>query len=303
MIEEIAPNIYIGAGFSRVTLGAILTTTGWVCIDTPPYPSDAQAWRAHLAAASRKPVRYLINTDHHRDRIICNQFFDAPVITHQETAKRIFKMKNSVISYAADELNMSDTERLESTALKIVPPHFSFNESFSITDGRRNIQLEGNRGPTGGSLHVLTPDEKVIFTGDTLIKEQHPFLDGGDVKVWLDLIEVLKSQDYKGWTFVSGRDGIIKPKDTQPLTDYLLTAYNRVEELHGEDRPRSEVASLISEFIGAFPAPEGSRDELYRRIKVGLESIYDRINQDKPQSLQDNGLDDEDPEIDDDIDD
>jgi len=37
-MKEIAPGVFIETNYALVTVGAILTSKGWVCIDTPPYP-------------------------------------------------------------------------------------------------------------------------------------------------------------------------------------------------------------------------------------------------------------------------
>jgi glyoxylase-like metal-dependent hydrolase (beta-lactamase superfamily II) len=79
----------VESNFPGVTVGAILTSDGIICIDTPTHPADARRWRLKLAQLSQKPVLFVVNLDHHRDRVLGNQWFEAPVVAHASTHERV----------------------------------------------------------------------------------------------------------------------------------------------------------------------------------------------------------------------
>src|SRR5512139_866269 len=110
---EIGRQIYVETGYALVTVGAVLTEAGWVCIDTPPYPRDARAWKAALQAISPLPFKYVINTDHHRDRILGNALFEGMVVAQEHAAAVMLGLRNSFISQAAEELSGNDNELVE----------------------------------------------------------------------------------------------------------------------------------------------------------------------------------------------
>ena len=82
-MQKLAKDIYVEAGYAGVTVGAIVTPDGIVCLDAPTHPADARRWRLKLNQLSQQPVKYLINLDHHRDRVLGNQWFEAPVIARR----------------------------------------------------------------------------------------------------------------------------------------------------------------------------------------------------------------------------
>ncbi|MBN1310827.1 MAG: MBL fold metallo-hydrolase [Anaerolineae bacterium] len=288
-MKEIAPGIFIETGYALVTVGAILTDSGWVCIDTPPYPRDARAWKSALQALGDLPVRYVINTDHHRDRILGNAWFDAPVVAHEASAEVILNLKNGFTSQSAEELSSDDDDELaEIASLRIVPPQISYTHSMRLNCGKRVIILTHHPSATAGNTWVTLPDEKFIFVGDTVVIDQHPHVTEGLSRPWLDSLSSLRQDQYADWTLVSGRGDVISPSATESLSNYLRTAREQVESLLGAERPRSETLALIPDFLPLFDYEPEQREEVQRRIKAMLEAFYEelRASQEKETSAE-----------------
>src|SRR5258706_9428071 len=87
-MQKLARDIYVESGFAGVTVGAVVTAQGIVCIDAPTHPADARRWRLKLSQLSDAPVSFVVNLDHHRDRVLGAQWFEAPVIAHEATSER-----------------------------------------------------------------------------------------------------------------------------------------------------------------------------------------------------------------------
>src|SRR5262252_2749388 len=88
-MQKLAKDIYVESGFAGVTVGAVVTAEGIVCIDAPTHAADARRWRLKLAQLSEAPIQFVINLDHHRDRVVGSQWFEAPVIAHEATSDRL----------------------------------------------------------------------------------------------------------------------------------------------------------------------------------------------------------------------
>jgi cyclase len=260
-----------------VTVGAILTDDGWVCIDTPPYPDDARAWRAALAAISGKPVLYLINTDHHRDRILGNQWFEAPVAAHQAAAEHMLGLGQAFIAQVAEEFSANDNELVQFASLTPVPPQISYTQRLRLDGLGREIELVSRPGPTAGNTWVALPDAKVLFAGDSAAVDRHPYLLDGVSHQWLDGLRDLRRARFAAWQMVPGRGAPIQGAQTQPLSEYLRLARRLVKQMYRANRPRAEVSMLAPELVPLFPAHGTPPDELQRRIRVGLEAIYEEI--------------------------
>ncbi|MBN1429735.1 MAG: MBL fold metallo-hydrolase [Anaerolineae bacterium] len=276
-MREIAPGVFIETDYSLVTVGAISTTNGWVCIDTPPYPRDARKWKADLQSLDKMPIRYVINTDHHRDRILGNVWFEAPVVAHEASADVMFNLKNAFLTQSAEELNINDADLGESSMLRIVPPQISYSHSLVLYCGERVITLNHRPGATAGSTWVTLPDEKVIFVGDTIVTTQHPYMTDGVSRSWLVNLSMLREDRYTGWTVVPGRGNVVSPEETAPLSEYLRQTRKQVAGLVRADRARSDVSVLIPDCLSSFEYESEQREDIQRRIKAMLEAIYEEL--------------------------
>ncbi len=279
-MQEIAPNIFIETDYSFVTIGAVRTSVGWVCIDTPPYPRDARAWLANLMDVDPKPVQYVINTDQHRDRILGNYWYSAPVVAHKSTAQYMLQLKNAFVSQAADEMSSNDNELIEIAGVRLVPPQISYSDSLYLNCGEREIKLINKPSASQGSTWVVFPNEKVVFVGDTLVAGQHPYINDGATGVWLDRLNELRS-DYAGWKIITGRQQVDDMTPSETLSNYLQTAREKVMNLHRAEGARTDLINIVQEMIDLYPYEPAHREIVHRRIKSGLESIYDELQQEQ----------------------
>jgi cyclase len=279
-MQEIAPNIFIETDYAFVTIGAVRTKAGWVCIDTPPYPRDARAWLANLMDIDPKPVQYVINTDQHRDRILGNYWFSAPVVAHEAAARYVLQLKGAFVSQAADEMSSNDNELIEIAGVRLVPPQIAYSDSLYLSGGGREIKLINKPSASRGSSWVLFPEEKVIFVGDTMVAGEHPYINDGATGEWLDRLRELRSR-YAGWKIIAGRQQIDDIAESETLSEYLRTARRKVMNLQRSDSPRTDVANIVPEMIDLYPYEPVHREIVYRRIKSGLESIYDELQQEQ----------------------
>ncbi|NLE75127.1 MAG: hypothetical protein GX605_00030, partial [Chloroflexi bacterium] len=101
-VHEIAPNVLAVVAEAGANLGAVLTSEGPVLIDTPLVPAEAREWAKIIAERNNKPVRYIINTDHHRAHCLGNQHFDAPVIAHEYAWREMTSFSDSFRQRVAD---------------------------------------------------------------------------------------------------------------------------------------------------------------------------------------------------------
>lgn len=276
-MNEIAPNIYFETRYRMVTVGAIKTPNGWVCIDTPPFPDDTHHWLTTLHEAAPIPVLYVINTDSHRDRILCNSLFGAPVVAHEAATRHMLGLNDSFISAAAQSLYDGDPTVFQVANLKPAAPGIAFDTNLTLHSGSMAVELLGHPSASSGSCWVLNRKNKIIFAGDSVVDNTHPHIGNGDIEAWLKALQELRSRTYKSWTIVSGRGDIITSTATQPLTDYLEKAHSLVNDLLANEGARSEIGQLVPELLDMFPFSETQLDETQKQIRGGLECIYDYL--------------------------
>jgi glyoxylase-like metal-dependent hydrolase (beta-lactamase superfamily II) len=283
-VRQIATGIYVETAYRRVTVGAILTGDGVVCIDTPPYPADARNWRARLSDLSSKPILFVINTDAHRDRILGNSWFNAPVVAHQAAAERMFSLGSAFVSQAAEEMSADDSELIEIASLKPIPPQISYTERMQLIRGERKITLVHKPSASVASTWVVFPAERVVFVGDTIVVNEHPYMDNCVSKAWLDALVDLRRERFAGWQIVPGRGSVTDRTASEPISEYVRLARRRVWSLYRAGQPRAEVAGLVPEFLPMFPVRQERRDEIKHRIWTGLERIYDEYQAEETEA-------------------
>jgi glyoxylase-like metal-dependent hydrolase (beta-lactamase superfamily II) len=204
-------------------------------------------------------------------------WFEAPVVAHEAAARHMLELKPNFVSQAAEELSKNDNELVEIASVRLIPPQVSYHESLALYCGEREVTLYHRPGACYGNSWLALPDEKLLFAGDSVVVNQHPPITEGWTGAWLQTLSELQSDAYADWTIVPGRGKPVSPDEVKLLADYLTTLRRRVASLSKSGRPRSELGGLVGELLGEFPHPAGQREEIQRRIRMGLEIVYEEI--------------------------
>ncbi len=271
-MKELASNVFVENGYKDVTIGAVLTDDGWVCIDAPTYPADARAWQAALQAISPQPLLYVILTDHHRDRAAGAAWLECPVVAHGHTARVLLNQPPGQFDV--------ETNPSQMTTLRPALAELFFSHSLTLHPGGRKLHLRHWPGPAQGSIWVMLPGEQIVFAGDSVVIDRPPTITDGSIKSWLEALGVLRGETFTGWMVVPGRGDVTTPDEIERLSRYLELARERVGALLRADRPRAEVGQLVPEMLELFVSPEEEQlEQMQRRVRGGLEAIYDDLRQ------------------------
>jgi glyoxylase-like metal-dependent hydrolase (beta-lactamase superfamily II) len=273
-MDVIAKNVYIEDRFPGVTLGVIIQSRGLIQIDAPPAPEDGRAWRASLMGMGNGHERVLINLDSHPDRTLGVRAMDCTVIAHEKTALA-FQNRPNTFKAQGDETGANWEAIPGLGSVRWAPPEISFVRQMILHWGDTPVILESHPGPTTGSIWVTLPDEKVVFVGDTVIKGQPPFLAHADLPEWIESLELLQGAEYKGFTVVSGRGGIVTPQTIRSQAEILKKIYDKVEKL-GKKRSTSPTVTdkLAEQFLKEFKAPAAKHKQFAHRLSYGLRNYY-----------------------------
>jgi glyoxylase-like metal-dependent hydrolase (beta-lactamase superfamily II) len=268
----------VETGFRRINVGAILTNDGFVLIDTPPFPDDARAWRILLSEVSDKPILAVVSTDCHRDRLLGNSWFDsAVIIAHDETILQAKSFPTTFVDSAVDALVSSPSERYWFSGAQLRIPSVGFTYRMHLRYGGSTIPLLAMPGPTLGNVWVHLPEQRILFVGDSIVTSQHPYISSPCTKNWLDNLTVLRRSRFPADTIVPGRGPIVDKSATEPLSNYLRLVRRRVQSLYRAGRPRADTSALVPELLDLFPYHESELENIQRRIKVGLDRIYEEF--------------------------
>lgn len=274
-MDAIADNVYVEDRYLGVTLGVISQPRGLVQIDAPPSPEDGRAWRASLMGMGIGPERVLVNLDAHPDRTLGVRAMDCTVIAHEKTAEA-FRNRPTTFKAQGDETGANWESISGLGSVRWAPPEISFVEKMTIHWSDTPIFLESRPGPSAGAIWVHLPAEKVLFIGDAVMKGQPPFLANADIPQWIDALKVLQGPEYKGYTIISGRGGVVNQQVVRSQIEILKRINERVERL-GKKKPAvPPTDKLADQLLKDFRAPAARQRQYLQRLKYGLHHYYIR---------------------------
>lgn len=283
-MDAIAKNVYIEERYLGVTLGVIIQPRGLIQIDAPPSPEDGRTWRASLMGMGNGPERVLINLDAHPDRTLGVRAMDCTVIAHEKTAQA-FRNRPNTFKAQGDETGANWESIPGLGSVRWAPPEISFVEKITIHWSETPIILESHSGPSSGAIWVTLPEEKVIFVGDAVLKGQPPFLAHADLPAWIEMLKLLQEPEYKGYTIVSSRGGVVTQQIVRNQSDILKRIYDKVDKLAKKKPANPGTDKLAEAILKDFKAPAARQKQYLQRLRYGLQHYYTRHYQPSSHNL------------------
>ena len=279
-MEQVTENVYTTTKLRGCNPSFVTTSDGVVVIDTPQLPTKAVEMRAE--AENHGPIRYLINTEHHVDHIFGNYFFrGAGTVVHHQGVYDNFMVPTPELNpydYAKEALATDDPD-----GEAIFPDeetYFSdpnkasivFTGDLRLDVGDHTFELLHTPGHTPGQVAVFVPDERVVFTGDTIFSDCQTWLMTSDVAQWLEALERIRRLEFD---FLVPGHG--------PVTDKAYLDTQRMNLMEWETAVAAAIAS------------GWSREETVERVHfrdkcsvdVGQEYMMDHIQENNAGALYD----------------
>jgi cyclase len=202
MMERVTPSVFTTTKLRGCNPSFVTTSNGVVVVDTPQLPTRAVAMREE--AETHGPIRYVINTEHHVDHIFGNYWFKGvPVVEHQGLYDNFMVPTPDLDPYAyALEAVPSD----DPDAAAIIPDRDTYyadpNKGTIVFTGDLTLHVGDNTfrilhtpGHTPGQVAVHVPEERVVFTGDTIFHDVQTWLMTSNVDQWLEALERIRQLD------------------------------------------------------------------------------------------------------------
>ncbi|RMH74137.1 MAG: MBL fold metallo-hydrolase [Gemmatimonadetes bacterium] len=153
--NEIHPGIYLFTSFKTLMVNSTVVDCGdeVIVVDTLLRKDEATQVADFIRETLQKSVSWIINTHWHKDHLYGNQAYPGvPTIAHE----------NYIHSAEAQKILMGHR-------MPYQHPKLTFSERMRLTIGTRHMELHGAPGHSPDGLVVYLPEEKVMFTGDTVI--------------------------------------------------------------------------------------------------------------------------------------
>jgi len=277
-MEQVAPNVYIETHFDGVNVGAIRTPKGIIAIDVPSYPRDARNWVMQLHRLDRNPIQHLILTNAHGDRILNTRWLNAPLLVHKETSDILYNYDKRFPQSIIESLTARHLEKgREISSSPVEKPSLTFTHSLKFFQNKYRIELLAAPSAAPGGIWLFLPESGILFVGDTLVIDRHPFLTAPNSYAWLSTLNKLKDWATQVNIVVPGRGSCSGFEAIEPLQYYIQMMQQEVQQLIDRDAPREETAVLVSKFLPMFPVHHLPIEWIKKQIKLSLAHVYDEI--------------------------
>jgi len=274
-MQSLRENIHIEDKYLGVTLAAINLPQGLIYIDAPPSPEDGRTWRADLLDLESGYERLLINLDTNIDRIIGSRAMDCSVLVHENTAEH-FRNRPGIFKNQGQPTGAIWETFPTLGNLRWSPPQITFTKKMSLYWDDAPIYLEHQPGSDEGAIWVILPDEKIVFVGDAVLKNQPPFLAKADLHKWLESLDLLLGEEYKGYTVVSGRGGVCASSTIEKQREILAETHQALEKMAQKGADAADTAKLIPELLAPLRFLASERELFTNRLRYGLAAYYTR---------------------------
>jgi len=254
-LTKLADNVYSYVGVKDASpghsfaanAGIVIGRDGVLVIDTLISAREGERFLADIRKVTDKPIKYVVNTHTHLDHALGNCVFakrGATVVSHEAERESLAKtgpetLKNAG-NYGLKPEDMAGTE--------IAIPTLAFSERITIDLGGEEVQLIRTApSHTAGSLVVYLPAKKLLFSGDILFTDFHPFLADGDIPGWTKTIDALLAMDLE--RIIPGHGPLSGKKDLIEMKDYLLLFDNKARELAAKSQDVEAVSAQLLKIL------------------------------------------------------
>ncbi len=296
-MERVTANVHTNTRLRGCNPSYVVTTDGVVVIDTPQLPTKAVAMRQE--AESHGPIRYVINTEQHVDHIFGNWYFRGAgtVVNHRELYERFMVVFPELDPFAyayesvpGDNAKGTDLDDPEGVALwpdrdeyyrdpnkgRIV-----FTGDLTLRVGDHTFDLLHTPGHTPGQLAVHVPEERVVFTGDTIFSGCQTWLMTSDVDQWLAALERIRTLDVD--LIVPGHGPVVPKSYLDVQRSHLLAWKSAVAMAIGKGWSREETIARVS-FRDEFgPVDIGQGYMLDYIQSRNAAALYDKLTGSAPR--------------------
>jgi glyoxylase-like metal-dependent hydrolase (beta-lactamase superfamily II) len=274
MLQEIADRVFVELDYEGANVGCILTDVGAIVIDTPMIPEESKHWAKTVAELTDR-VLYVFNTDHHRAHVMGNQYFDVPVMAHEAAWKEMVNYKDTFIERTKNLFKKRPEIQKQFDATRITKPELCFTGKLVMERGGREIHFIHLGGHTPATSGIHLPLERILFTGDLVVVDEHPALGQCDSEDWLTKLRWLRRQKYA--QIVPGHGALCNVEASEPVSEYIRAMRSKVRSQFKSGRTKAEAAVVISQMLDFFPYRPGEKSIIEKRIRAGVSRVYDEM--------------------------
>lgn len=273
-MQEITPGIYTEDRFGPYNLGLITLDNGGLIIDAPPRAADVRQWITE-AQEVVGTLRYVVLTGFHPDRILGAALSKLPMIATEATARQLAALDEKSwheMLQAAHERHKESFETLVGNH----PPkvHLAFEHHLRLHHRSPALEIEAIAGAAPGSLWLIVPDQKLLFTGDSVVTDAPPVVEyTPDSQAWLKTLAMLARRTSVQKIAQGRGTPVVMHGDIESQREFMRVIRHTARTLSRETPPGTGVARATQELQQAFFPALPRHSEAVQRIQRGLDHL------------------------------
>lgn len=282
-MEQVTARVWTDTTLRGCNPSYVVTDDGVVVVDTPQLPTHALEMRS--SAEEHGPIRYVVNTEHHVDHIFGNYYFRGAghVVHHRGVHDNYMETTPDLDSfaYAAEAVAEDDRAGLEflpDRAAYFEDPNdgdIVFDGDLTLRVGTTTLELIHTPGHTPGQIAVLVPDERVVFTGDTVFSSCQTWLMNSNITEWLVSLDRVAALDVD--IVVPGHGPVMSIAGLGQQRAVLHEWVDAVRRAISCGWTREEVVERVN-FADRFPVDVGQGHMMDFVQRLNAESLWDKLS-------------------------
>jgi glyoxylase-like metal-dependent hydrolase (beta-lactamase superfamily II) len=271
-MEKIAAGVYIEKSYPGVIIGAVPLGEAVLLIDAPLRPDDGRSWLATLRGIKGGADRMVVYLDSHIDRTLGGRVLEATIFAHEKVMLE-FENRSSIFKAQALETGTEWENCTGLSGIRWMAPHVAFSQKANLEVKDTEIILEHHPGPEAGAIWVALPEEGVVFIGDLVSLSQPPYLSQANLPAWEESLELL-SKEYKNYTIVSSRDGVVSERDIREMKKFISNLHKQLERMARRNNNPKSIEKIVDKLLSQFNFEPRYRNQYHQRLQHGLLQCY-----------------------------
>lgn len=249
--------------------GVVVGSKAALVVDTLTSAKEGQQLLADVRKVTKLPILWVVNTHYHLDHAWGNCVFTAEgaQIVAASPAPKLLAERGSYGLAHVDQHGLTKKD-IEGTLL--APATVSFTGTMNIDLGGVIVELRSlPHGHCPDNLIVWVPSDKVLFSGDLLFTDCHPFMGESNVQGWLADLDVVASFNAK--KIIPGHGSLADAKDIAEMKTYIKTFDENATRL-AKGKHQKDAPELAQKLLKLLPAQ--GRNELPMMLEYNLRVKY-----------------------------
>lgn len=245
--------------------GIIIGKDGIAVVDTLVSAKEAKRFIKAIRAVSRKPIKYVINTHYHFDHAFGNAEFvklGAVVIAQENDALAMEKSAEETLK----NIGQFGLTPADMKGTVIACPSVSYGDRLTLDLGGQKVELRHARpAHTDGDTLVFLPDKKLLFAGDILFTDYHPFLAGSNIESWCGQLDDMAAMDVEA--IIPGHGPVSTKRDLADMKEYLIQFDQQAKALAEKG---GDPQALTEELVKTLPQRAEAKWLITANLKMGF---------------------------------